>query len=87
MSAAEQEQRQRWVLFVLPALTIAVAAGFTVAGSVRLAAYFWALTALLLVLAWLLPVRAERKLRNAGEAARLAEDQITGPGGTSCLRR
>jgi hypothetical protein len=82
MSAAGQEQRQRWVVFVLPALTIPVAVAGTVAGSVRLAAYFWAVTVFFLVFAWLLPRRVERKLKNAGEAARIAKDQITGPGGT-----
>jgi len=83
MSAAEQEQRQRWKFLVLPALSIAVAVGFTVAGSVRLAVYFWAVTALSLV-GWLRPGSAGRRLKNAAEAARIAEDQITRPGDASC---
>jgi hypothetical protein len=84
ISAAEQEQRRRWVFYLLPALMIAVAVGLTVAGSVRPAAYFWALTVFSLVSACLLPGRAERRLKNAGEAARIAGEQITGQGGTSC---
>jgi hypothetical protein len=84
ISAARQERRQRSMFFGLPVLMIAVAVGWTVTGSARLAAYFWALTALLLVRAWLGPGRAEGRLKNAGEAARIAADQITGPGGMSC---
>ena len=83
MSAAEQQQRQRWKFFVLPALLIAFAVGFTVAGSVRLAAYFWALTAFSLI-GWLRLGSAGRRLKAAGKAARIAEDQITRPSGTSC---
>src|SRR5262249_2174455 len=79
ISAARQEQRQRFTFLVLPALTIGAAVGGTVAGSVRLAAYFWALTVFFLAFAWLLPRRAERKLKKAREAARLAEDHINGP--------
>jgi len=78
ISAARQERRQGPIFFVLPALTIGVAVGGTVAGSVRLAAYFWALTVFFLAFAWLLPGRAERKLKKAREAARLAEDHING---------
>jgi len=84
VSAAEQEKRQRWIFYVLPALMISVAAGWTAAGSARFAAYFWGLTVFCLVPAFLLPGRAERRLKNAGEAARIAGDQITGAGETSC---
>ena len=81
ISEAEQEQRRRWTFFALPVLLIAVAVGLTVAGSVRLAAYLWALTAFSLMPVCLLPGRAERRLKIAGEAARLARDQITGLAG------
>jgi hypothetical protein len=79
MSAAGREQRLRWVFFVFPAVTPALAAQEIVAGSVRGAAYLGAVTVILPGFAWLRPGRLERGRKKAEEAARLAEGQLNRP--------
>ncbi len=76
--AAERGQRQRWMLWVFAAVTLAWAAGQTVTGLAARSAYFWALAAIFLGGVWRMPRILARRIGKAAEAARLAGEQMNG---------
>jgi hypothetical protein len=76
--AAERSQRQRWALWVIAAVPLALAAGETVTGSAARSAYFWAFTAIFLGVLWRAPRILARRGEKAAEAARLAGEQMNG---------
>ncbi len=72
LRAADREQRQRWVLWVIAAGIVAWASVETVTGSAARLAYSWTLAVIFFGLVWWSPRRLARRHRNAANAARLA---------------
>ena len=75
LRAADRDQRQRWVLWLIAAGIAAWALVVTPTGSAAQLAYAWTLAVVSLGLVWWSPHRFARRRRNAAQAARLAGAQ------------
>jgi hypothetical protein len=72
LHAADRDQRQRWVLWVIAAGIAAWASVETVTGSPDQLAYAWTLAVIFFGLVWWSPRRLARTRRDAAKSARLA---------------
>jgi hypothetical protein len=72
LRAADREQRQRWVLWVIAAGIVAWASVETVTGSAARLAYSWTLAVIVFGLVRRTPRRLARRRRDAAKAIRLA---------------